>query len=329
MVDAGEELLEGRAPWYREWISRRDPGDLFWSPMMLEAALERVEVPVLLQAGWQDLFLQQTLEQYARLSARGVDVALTVGPWTHVEVATKGARVVVPEVLGWLAEHLAGSGVRTRAAPVKVFVTGAGQWRDLPSWPPPTNDRTLYLEPEGGLGDDPAPEGSAATFTYDPADPTPTIGGRILAPRIGGYTDDAALAERRDVVAFTGPRLTAPLDVLGCPVAVVAHSSDNPHADLFVRVSEVDPDGRSRNVSEGFVRLDPDMASGDIRLELDAVAHRFAAGNRIRVVIAGGSFPRWERNLGTADNPATSARMAPSRRTIDLAASRVVLPVAT
>jgi putative CocE/NonD family hydrolase len=327
MVDAGEALLEGRAPWYREWISRRDPGDPFWPPMMLEDGLERVEVPVLLQAGWQDLFLQQTLEQYARLSARGVDVALTVGPWTHVEVATKGARIVVPEALDWFAEHLAGSGVRTRAAPVKVFVTGAGQWRDLPSWPPPTNDRTLYLEPGGGLGDGPAPEGSAATFTYDPADPTPTIGGRILAPRIGGYADDAALAERRDVVAFTGPRLTAPLEVLGSPVVVVAHASDNPHADLFVRLSEVDPDGRSRNVSESFVRLDPDVADGDIRLELDAVAHRFAAGNRIRVIIAGGSFPRWERNLGTADDPATSARMVPSRRTIDLAASRVVLPV--
>ena len=90
LVDAGEALLEGRAPWYREWVSRRDPGDPFWAPMMLEAALERVEVPVLLQAGWQDLFLDQTLEQYARLSARGVDVALTVGPWTHVELATKG-----------------------------------------------------------------------------------------------------------------------------------------------------------------------------------------------------------------------------------------------
>ena len=196
LVDAGEDLLEGRAPWYREWISRRDPGDPFWAPMMLEAALERVQVPVLLQTGWQDLFLDQTLEQYARLSARNVDVALTVGPWTHVEMGTKGSRIIVPEVLDWLAEHLAGSGLRTRAAPVKVFVTGTGQWRDLPSWPPPTNDRTLHFEPDGGLGDDPAPDGSAATFTYDPADPTPTIGGRILAPRLGGYTDDRALAAR-------------------------------------------------------------------------------------------------------------------------------------
>ncbi len=40
------------------------------------------------------------------------------------------------------------------------------------------------------------------------------------------------------------------------------------------------------------------------------------------------SHPRWERNLGTGDDPATSARMLPSHRAIDLSVSRVVLPVA-
>ena len=108
--------------------------------MILGEALERVQVPVLLQTGWQDLFLAQTLEQYDRLSARGVDVALTVGPVDTHRVVTKGGRIVVRESLDWLGEHLAGTGIRTRAAPVKVFVTGADQWRDLPHWPPPTTD---------------------------------------------------------------------------------------------------------------------------------------------------------------------------------------------
>ncbi len=198
-----------------------------------------------------------------------------------------------------------------------MFVTGADQWRDLAELAAARNGAMLHLHPGGGLGDEPAPERQRAEFTYDPADPTPTIGGRLLDPRAGGYTDDHALAARRDVVAFTGAPLTAPLDVLGSPGLVLAHTSDNPHADLFVRLSEVDPDGRSRNVSEGFVRLDPDTAAGNIRLELDAVAHRFAAGNRIRVVIAGGSHPHWERNLGTDDDPATSSSygaVAPDHR---------------
>jgi uncharacterized protein len=142
-----------------------------------------------------------------------------------------------------------------------------------------------------------------------------------------GYTDDSALASRSDVLAFTSDPLATELEVLGRPVVEIGHSSDNPFADLFVRVSEVDAKGRSRNVSDGFVRLDPSAPQGVVRLELDPLAHRFARGNRIRLIVAGGSHPRWERNLGTGDDPATSTRMLPSHRTIDLSISRVVVPV--
>ena len=329
LLDAGERLLDGRASWYREWLTRRDPHDAFWGPMQLDEALERVQVPVLLQTGWQDLFLSQTLEQYQRLSARGIDVGLTVGPWTHISMMTKGGGRIVGEALGWFDEHLGGSGLRTRAAPVSVFVTGADQWRDLRIWPPSATERVLHLQTNGGLGAEPAPGGSATSFTYDPADPTPSIGGRLLDARDGGYKDDRALATRDDVITFTTRRLTEPLEVLGAPVLVLGHQSDNPDADLFVRLSEVQPDGSSRNVSEGFRRLAPDEVDGSIRLELDATAHRFSAGNRLRIVVAGGSHPRWERNLGTSDDPATSSATAPSKRTIDLASSHLVLPIPT
>ena len=327
LASAGDRLLDGRAPWYRDWVTTRDPNAPMWAPMKLRAALDRVRVPVLLQTGWQDLFLSQTLEQYAHLRERGVDVALTVGPWTHLGAAMKGNRILVPETLDWFDEHLAESGIHKRAAPVKVFVTGAAQqWRDLPVWPPPTDERVLFLGPAGALEDEPAKVGSQVDLAYDPADPTPTIGGRLLA-RNGGYTDDTDLGARRDVATFVGSTLTAPLEVVGCPVIELAHTSDNPHADLFARLSEVNAAGKSQNVSEGFVRLDID-AGTSVRVVLDAIAHRFAAGNGIRLVIAGGSHPRWERNLGTGEDPATSSRLVPSRRTIELSSSRLLLPIA-
>lgn len=327
--DAADGLCGERAPWYREWAGHRDLTDPFWTNMRLGVALDRVQVPVLLQTGWQDLFLPQTLEQYAHLRGRGVDVALTVGPWTHVEVVGKGAPVLFRESLDWFAEHLAGTGSRTRWTPVRLYQTGSGQWRDLPEWPPATTEKVLHLRPGADLGDAPAPTDAAqATFTYDPADPTPTVGGRLLAAATGGYRDDTALAGRPDVLAFTAPPLTAALEVVGSPVIELVHASDNPHADLFVRISEVDGRGRSRNVSEGFLRLEPASSDGGVvRIELDAVAHRFASGHRIRLLVAGGSFPRWERNLGTGGDPATSTQLRPSHRTVQLAGSRVVLPV--
>ena len=45
----------------------------------------------------------------------------------------------------------------------------------------------------------------------------------------------------------------------------------------------------------------------------------------MRHVIAGGSHPRWERNLGTDEDPATGTSMKASHRTIDLAGTRLAL----
>lgn len=329
LTDAGERLASGRAPWFRDWVSRRQLTDPYWSPVQLSAALDQTDIPVLLQSGWQDLFLDQTLEQYAHLRRRGVDVGLTVGPWTHAQMALKGYPVLIPEALDWLAEHLAGDGAPARKAPVRIQITGSGEWRDLPDWPPAAETLVLHPQPGGGLGDSPAPPTAPpATFTYDPAEPTPTIGGRFLRNGSAGYQDDTKLSGRADVLSFTGPVLTEPLEVLGVPVVELAHRSDNPHADLFVRISELDAKGRSRNVSDGFIRLDPAGAGDLVRLELDAVAHRFAPGSRIRLLIAGGSFPRFERNLGTDEDPATGTATKPSHRTIDLACSQLELPVA-
>ncbi len=166
-------------------------------------------------------------------------------------------------------------------------------------------------------------------FTYDPTDPTPTIGGRLLSQGMAGRREDSALAGRADVLTFTGPALTEPLEVLGAPVVELAHTSDNPNADLFVRISEVDRRGRSRNVSDGFVRLDPAASAGVVRLPLEPNAHRVRAGSPIRLLVARGSQPPLERKLGTGEDPATSSTTAPSHRTITLAggASSLVLPV--
>lgn len=126
LADAAEELLRGRAPWYREWISRRDLADPLWKRANLTQALEQVQVPVLLQDGWQDGFLRQTLAAYARLAERGVDVGLTMGPWTHAQGGAKGARVLLAEALDWFDEHLAESSVRRRARQGLRYRAGRG-----------------------------------------------------------------------------------------------------------------------------------------------------------------------------------------------------------
>ncbi|HXN63031.1 MAG TPA: CocE/NonD family hydrolase [Acidimicrobiales bacterium] len=342
LTEAASTILGGRAPWYADWVTRPEATDPFWAPMQHAAALERVEIPVLLIGGWQDLFLEQTVHQYERLRARGVDVAMTVGDWSHLAVGAGGMRATSQETLGWLDEHLAHRSTgRGRTSPVRIFVSGSGSggagWRDLPDWPPKTSEHTLFLRADRSLSEDaPTTTRPASTFTFDPAHPTPTVGGPLLAFRCS--VDDSKLAERSDVLTFTGPVLAGDLDVIGAPVIRLTHASDNPHADLFVRISEVDRKGRSHNITEGYVRLEPDRPAGadaeadaEVTLTLRPTAHRFQAGTRLRVYVAGGCHPQFSRNLGTGENPGTGVTMRPARHTVGHhpdACSSLLLPVA-
>jgi uncharacterized protein len=322
--EAGRTLLGKGAPWYESWLEHPEHDDPFWTGTQLQTALERTEIPVLLLTGWQDVFIDQTLEQYTQLRGRNVPVAVTIGSWTHGHMLTKGAPTVLRESLSWLDTHLAGNR-RAERSPVRIHVNHDG-WLDLEDWPPAMPEQVRYLQPGGRLGDAVPPDTApASTFTYDPADPTPTVGGRLLSP-VGGYRNDNELAERSDVLTFTADRLSQDVYAVGNPTLELSHSCDNPHNDLFVRVSEVDAKGRSRNVSDGYRRGTAD--SGTITIELDAVAHKFRAGSRIRVLIAGGSHPRFARNLGTGEPLSIGRRLRPATHTVHVGggASRLRLP---
>jgi hypothetical protein len=334
--ESARALLGTGAPWFESWVEHLASDDPFWERMRYGAALDRVQVPVLLVGGWQDIFLQQTLQQYGHLRGRGVDVALTVGPWTHTQLLTSGLATCGQESLDWLDSHLGGAELQ-RPSRVRVYVTGSqkGQgWRSLPDWPPASTERALYLRPGGYLGET-APTNlkrlAPATFRYDPAEPTPTIGGPLLSPN-GGYRDDGGLAARDDVLAFTSATLTHDLYVYGNPVVELTHGSDNPHVDLFVRVSEVSEvgaKGRSRNISEGYRRLPATARTGKetVRLDLDGIAHRFRAGSRIRLLIAGSWSPRYARNLGAGEPLLTGRQSTPATHTVRYGRSRLLLPV--
>ncbi len=327
-------LLGSGAPWFESWVEN-GLNDPFWERMRFPAALDRVQVPVLLLGGWQDIFLRQTVQQYRHLRGRGVDVAMTLGPWTHTQLLTKGLATIAQESLDWLEAHLGDAPAPRRPSPVRVFVSGQG-WRNLSDWPPATTDHALYFRPGDHLGETaPAAGAPPARFRYDPARPTPTTGGPLLSPN-GGYRDDSRLAARDDVLSFTSATLTRDLYVYGNPVIELAHTSDNPNVDLFLRVSEVDvAKGRSRNVSDGYRRLgaargavqEAVQGNETVSVELDAIAHRFSAGTRIRVVVAGSWFPRYAPNLGTEEPVLTARQTKPATHAVHFGRSRLLLPV--
>ncbi|MFF9035841.1 CocE/NonD family hydrolase [Streptomyces sp. NPDC014892] len=333
LADAADAATGHRAPWFREWLTTPEHDDPVWERLRLDDALRRADVPVRLTAGWQDLFLDQTLHQYESLRARGVDVSLTVGPWTHNEGGQKGMGRLLRGNLAWLETHLAGEGPAQprSASPVEVYVTGQDAWRDLAAWPPATGETVRHLHAGGGLLADEPSDGAPSTYLYDPADPTPTLGGPLLTLDAGSK-DNAELESRPDVLTFTTEPLTAPLEIMGTPVVELAHTRSNPHADVFVRLCDVDLKGVSRNVAEGLLRLDPTSPLErvqTVRVRLNACAHQVKAGHRIRLLIAGGSHPRYARNEGTGELPGTGSELRPCTHTVHHdgeAVSRVILP---
>ncbi len=180
------------------------------------------QVPVRLVGGWQDLLLDQTMRQYEALHERGLDVTLTVGSWIHLQTVSGGRGQLAAAILDWLAEHLAGEPGTRKHQPVRIHLTGADEWRELPEWPPPSVELVHHLHPDGQLTSQPAADGTSS-FVYDPADPTPTIGGPLI-DRTAGVRDNRGLEARSDVLTFTTARLPEALDIIGTPVVELDHS---------------------------------------------------------------------------------------------------------
>ncbi|HTX27730.1 MAG TPA: CocE/NonD family hydrolase [Streptosporangiaceae bacterium] len=370
-VRAGaRELLGTQAPWFESWLEHPRLNDPFWAPLQCGAALERTAVPTLLIGGWHDLFIEQTLEQYRTLAARGVPARLLVGPWTHLEAATSGTAIA--ESLAWLDRYV-GTGTRragdangapagSAAGPgrtpegaersVRVWVGGtpeaprtsripqapgrAGQWRDLADWPPAgTGQQRWSLGPDGTLSprEPAAGQDDVARFRYDPADPTPSVGGAILAAGAGAR-DNRAVERRPDVLVFSSGPLDRPVEIIGEVAAELSVTRDNPNADLFVRLCDVSPRGRSRNVCDGIVRLTgQDPLTDHVTVSLVGAAHRFDRGHQLRLQVSGGAFPRFARNPGNGEVDPPAADLAPTEYEIGLGgrdtanASVLLLPV--
>jgi hypothetical protein len=349
---AARGMLGAREPWFERWMSHTDIDDAYWEPLRCGAALEKLPSPVLLIGGWQDIFLRQTLQQYQALSSRGVPARLIIGPWTHVQVATRGGGIALRETLAWLDRYTAdgqpgpsgepgpaGVAGPSGPGPVRLHIGGGGGWRDFAAWPPPESAGQRWaLRADGGLSPDQAvpdqavpdqPEGATAEipFRYDPALPTPAAGGPFLA-RGAGVTDNRALERRPDVVVFTSAPLRENLDVAGEVTAEISLVRDNPHADVFVRLCDVDGRGRSLNVSDGITRLSGSAPlDGVTRVRLYGTAHRFAAGHRLRLQVSGGAHPRFARNPGTGAIDAAAAELRDTRYRVRTGASAVIFSV--
>ena len=297
--------------WWQDWMDHAEPNDPWWEAVDYGRAAATLP-STLMTAGWFDIFLPWQLKDFMNAQTAGRDVRIVIGPWMHA--APGGAAESLRGSIALFHERFGiaptAQGQAASQPRVRLFVMGAEEWRDYPSWPIPNSAvRTYYFHAGGVLTASPPDSAHASTFDYDPAYPTPSFHGATLEGRTGSG-DMAELERRSDVLIFTCEPLAADLDVIGPIAAEIFLRSNTEHADLYLCLCDVTPSSRSTNVCDGYTRLRPDLtliepaiANGarKVHVEFWPTAYRFRRGHRIRVIVAGGAHPRYARNLGSGE----------------------------
>jgi putative CocE/NonD family hydrolase len=283
-------------------------------------------------SGWHDIFLPLQLRDYAALRRAGHDPYLLIGPWRHAD--QQSAEAWISESMAWLRAHLAGDTGALRREPVRIFVTGADDWRSLPAWPPPTRSHRWHLHAGGVLAQDAPLVADPDRYTYDPADPTPNLAGPTgLSGR--ARVDNRVLEARPDVLTYTSAPLAGDLMVMGEVTAELCVGSSREHADFFARLCDVDPTGKSVNICDALLRVAPGQREPDgtirARFTLWPTAHLFSRGHRLRLQVSSGAHPRYARNTGTGEPLATATTLVRADQQVfhdPGHPSAIVLPVA-
>ncbi|GAA1973042.1 CocE/NonD family hydrolase [Microbacterium pumilum] len=337
-LSAGDSAATGeQIHWYQDWTRYESLDEEYWTQQSHTASVPDVAAPVSMITGWYDIFLPWQLDDFAQLVAAGRAPRIIIGPWGHVSPGM--GEPAHTETIAFLKETFVGA-PGARSTPVRAFETGADIWHDLERWPPAGSAAEDWNLHKGGTLATDAATGGTTTYTYDPGDPTPAVGGPSLLPKTEPV-DNSDHEARSDVAVFRSATLAEPLEIAGHPVAHIRMRSSAPSYDVFVRITDVHPDGKSMTVCDGIRRIgtvgtaDTDPAPDaegfrEVEVRLWPAFHRFAAGHAVGIQVSSGAHPRYARNPGSAE-PAFGAsvtQVAAQEISHESAqASRIELPV--
>lgn len=347
-----EDDLVALAPYAAKWFDDAHAASAADDP---ERRAEIMDSPVamLVSGGWNDIFIEGTIELFSIARARHADAEhvtdrLIIGPWSHGNPSDwqgnlwhgyAASTVALPDAqLSFFDAVMKGR--QPDSAVVHYFRTGSNTWHDAPDWPlPGTTEMTFHLH-DNRLSTDEPDTSWSRTYVSDPLEPVPTTGGATFLPglllgRNSGPMDQSAVEARSDVLTFTSGILTGALDITGLVTAQLCVQSDAPTCDWTARLCEVDEDGHSLGLVDGILRWQNSggpAATEVATIHLGHISHLVKEGHRLRLQIASSNFPRFDRNpqSGAPPSRATASEFQTARQTIaggPLFQSKLILPL--
>ena len=354
-LPAGAEATAELAPYYLDWLAHPDY-DAYWKQWSIEEHFSDIQVPALHIGGWYDIFLAGTLRNYMGIKAHAGTDEARKGQRLLVQIgghAGFGRRIGDVEfgddalkftstdvVLAWYDYLFKGVQNEFATVPVHIFVMGENKYHQESDWPPPENKLTRYflhsggsansLRGDGGLSLTPPKKEAPDKFTYDPANPVPTIGGSLCCDAAHyepGPRDQRAAENRNDVLVYSTKPLADDMEVTGPVTLELWASSSAVDTDFTAKLVDVSPSGFAMDLTDGILRMryresqeKPELMNPDqvykISVDLWATGNVFKKGHILRLEVSSSNFPRFDRNLNTGAVQATSREFVSATNTI-------------
>ncbi len=291
--------------WLKEVVSNRDLNGVRneLEERSVVGLHERVNCPVFVVHSWNDDLFEpnQILDFYSKLE---VPKRLFMTNGIHGFDAGRGT-LIVPndiwsEVLDWFDYWLKGDESAGENKPeVMYYCPWTGAMQSADSWPPDgVSDFTYYLRGfqdgalvKGKLLHDP-PDGakeSAELIINNTVFSLHTSGIPVIRTRVfkGGPLPTVPFSLKGDSASYTSHAFLEDTVLLGIPRVSVYVSSSSHECQLNAFLYDLSPSGLGRLVTHGCV-MKSDMVSHEAtRLDFSLIgcAHRFRAGNRMRLLI--------------------------------------------
>ena len=328
--------MEGSGFWLETWLEHQHRDD-YWKHGSINEDYSDVTTPVMAVSGWSDGYSNAVFRLLENLSGPRMGL---IGPWGH-KYPHQGQPGPAVDFLGealrwwdrWLkdidsgvdAEPMLRAWMQESTRPDTNLRVRPGRWVGESAWP---SGRTrAWREPlrYGRVGGPGAPSTQPFPSVQSPL----SVG--LFAGRWCSFTATPDLPhdqreEDGGSMVFDSEPLTESVEILGAPVVHLRVASDQPVAMVAVRLCDVADNDESTRVTYGLLNLthrnsheEPEpLEPGvfyDVTVQLNDIAQRFPAGNRLRVA------------LSTSYWPVAWPAPEPLRLTVDTTASSVELPV--
>ena len=332
-----------------KWLEHKDMDD-FWKMNNWQARYQGGPVPALILSGWFDDNGMGTTEALELVKSWPKETWKAVlGPWKHggnadydihnVYMGEDAPRYDIDILcMMWLEHFLknADNGIEKTPA-VEYYTLGENCWKSAKAWPPEnTVSDSFYLTGgnapakgdkencgKGLLTEEASQAQGVEEYIYDPENPAVHLvdmsENELEVPE--DYTQEE---KREDILSFTTEKLSRPVTVTGDLSVVLYVSFDCPDTDFFVRITDVDEEGRSVKLADGVLGAKyrngfehPEyMEAGEIypvRIRTTKISNTFREGHRIRLTITSSGenfiFPNSNTKEGFDSSQVQKARI--------------------